>query len=67
MGAASSVDKDEIAGGFGLLFRGGKVALDNDDEFRPWRLDSGGFQPADGKDWLSIAYDHLWTGPSVGV
>ena len=67
MGAASYVDKDDIANDFGVLFRGGKVALDKDDEFRPWRLDSGGFQPADGKDWLSIAYDHLWTGPSVGV
>ncbi|SVB93407.1 uncharacterized protein METZ01_LOCUS246261, partial [marine metagenome] len=67
VGAASTVDKDDIANGFAMLFRGGKVALDSGDEFRPWRLDSGGFQPADGKDWLSIAYDHLWTGPSVGV
>jgi len=65
--AASCAGKDEIANDFALLFRGGKVALDTDGEFRPWTTDSGGFVPADGKDWLSIAYDHLWTGPSVGV
>ena len=54
---------------FALLFRGGKVAIDDGtaDGFRPWRDADGGFQPADGKDWLSIAADHLRTGPSVGV
>ena len=54
---------------FALLFRGGKVAIDDGtaDGFRPWQDADGGFQPADGKDWLSIVADHLRTGPSIGV
>jgi len=55
---------------FALLFRGGKVAIDSPDDdrgFRPWQTDSGGFIPADGKDWINVVDNHLNTGPSVGV
>ncbi len=55
---------------FALLFRGGKVAIDDPDDdrgFRPWQTDDGGFIPADGKDWISVVDDHLNTGPSIGV
>ena len=60
---------DEVSQRFALLFRGGKVAIDNPDEggFRPWQSDSGGFLPADDKDFIVTCDDHLYRGPSIGV
>ena len=60
----------EVATDFAILFRGGKVALDDaqqDKGFRPGRNADGGFQPADDKDSVSIVDDHLNRGPSIGV
>ena len=59
----------EVSQRFALLFRGGKVAIDNPamGGFRPWTSESGAFQPADGDDWVTLVHDHLWTGPSIGV
>ncbi len=55
---------------FTLLFRGGKVAIDDPADskgFRPWQTDDGGFIPADGKGFIEIIEDHLLCGPHVGV
>ena len=59
----------EVSQRFALLFRGGKVAIDNPDEggFRPWQSDSGGFMPADDNDFIVTCDDHLYRGPSIGV
>jgi len=55
---------------FTLLFRGGKVAIDDPADskgFRPWQTDSGGFIAADGKGFIEIIEDHLLRGPHIGV
>ncbi len=55
---------------FALLFRGGKVAIDDPADskgFRPWQTDSGGFVAADGKDFLEVVEDHLLREPAIGV
>jgi|TARA_R110002051_G_scaffold91970_1_gene161672 hypothetical protein len=55
---------------FAMLFRGGKVAIDDPADakgFRPWQTDSGGFIPADGKDFIEIIEDHLLREPHIGV
>jgi len=57
----------EVAHDFAILFRGGKVAMDNEEGFRPWRDDEGKFQPADDKEFVIIVDDHLNRGPSIGV
>ena len=63
------VTMDEVSHHFAVLFRGGKVAIDNPDEggFRPWQTDSGGFMSADDKDFIVTVDDHLHRGPSIGV
>jgi len=60
---------DEVSQRFAILFRGGKVAIDDPDEggFRPWQSPSGGFIPADDKDFIVTCDDHLYRGPSIGV
>ena len=55
---------------FALLFRGGKVAIDDPADskgFRPWQTDSGGFVAADGKDFIEVVEDHLLREPAIGV
>ena len=55
---------------FALLFRGGKVAIDDPADskgFRPWQTDSGGFVAADGKDFIEVVEDHLLREPQIGV
>jgi len=60
---------DAVSERFALLCRGGKVAIDDPDGggFRPWQSDSGGFVPADDKDFIITCDDHLYRGPSIGV
>jgi len=60
---------DETSRDFAILFRGGKVAIDDDDHggFRPWRADDGTFLPADDKEFVVLVDDHLHRGPSIGV
>ena len=62
-------EMDETARDFAILFRGGKVAIDDDIHggFRPWRADDGSFLPADDKDFIVLVDDHLRCGPSIGV
>ncbi len=60
----------QVAFDFALLFRGGKVAIDDPADskgFRPWQTDSGGFVAADGKDFVEIVEDHLLREPAIGV
>ena len=59
-------EMDEVSQRFAILFRGGKIAIDDPAEggFRPWQSDSGGFMPADDKDFIVTCDDHLYRGPS---
>lgn len=62
-------EMDEVSQRFAILFRGGKIAIDDPAEggFRPWQSASGGFMPADDKDFIVTCDDHLYRGPSIGV
>ena len=57
----------DVVNEFAQLFRGGKVAKDEDNKFLPWRTKNGQHIAADGKDFLIVVEDHLTASPAIGV